>query len=50
VLHGAKLTTSSRIRSRVCTVGESIAVVMAKGCPGLSSGGSVKVYEAMQMG
>ena len=26
------------------------AVVMAKGCPGLSSGGSVKVYEAMQMG
>ena len=26
------------------------AVVMAKRCPGLSSGGSVKVYEAMQMG
>lgn len=26
------------------------AVVMAKGCPGLSSGGSVKVYEAHQMG
>src|SRR5438067_12748162 len=26
------------------------AVVVAKGCPGLSSGGSVKVYEAMQMG
>src|SRR5262245_6883603 len=26
------------------------AVVMAKGCPGLSSGGSVKLYEAMQMG
>ena len=26
------------------------AVVLAKGCPGLSSGGSVKVYEAMQMG
>ena len=26
------------------------AVVMAKECPGLSSGGSVKVYEAMQMG
>lgn len=26
------------------------AVVMAKGCPGLTSGGSVKVYEAMQMG
>jgi hypothetical protein len=25
-------------------------VVMAKGCPGLSSGGSVKLYEAMQMG
>ena len=26
------------------------AVVMAKGCPGLTSGGSVKVYEAMKMG
>jgi len=26
------------------------AVVMAKGCPGLSSGGSVRLYEAMQMG
>ena len=26
------------------------AVVMAKGCPGLSSGGSVKLYEAMQIG
>lgn len=26
------------------------AVVMAKGCPGLSSGGSVKLYEAMPMG
>jgi len=26
------------------------AVVMAKGCPGLSSGGSVKLYEAMSMG
>jgi len=26
------------------------AVVMAKRCPGLSSGGSVKVYEAMQTG
>jgi hypothetical protein len=26
------------------------AVVMAKGCPGLSGGGSVRVYEAMQMG
>ena len=26
------------------------AVVMAKGCPGLGSGGSVKLYEAMQMG
>jgi|SRR6516165_1338930 hypothetical protein len=26
------------------------AVVMAKGCPGLDSGGSVKVYEAMQVG
>jgi hypothetical protein len=26
------------------------AVVMAKGCPGLSSGGSVKLYETMQMG
>jgi len=26
------------------------AVVMAKGCPGLTSGGSVKVYEAMQVG
>ena len=26
------------------------AVVMAKDCPGLTSGGSVKVYEAMQMG
>ena len=26
------------------------AVVMAKGCPGLSSGGSVHVYEAMQAG
>lgn len=26
------------------------AVVLAKGCPGLSSGGSVKLYEAMQMG
>ena len=26
------------------------AVVMAKGCPGLSGGGSVKLYEAMQMG
>jgi hypothetical protein len=26
------------------------AVVMTKGCPGLSSGGSVRLYEAMQMG
>jgi hypothetical protein len=26
------------------------AVVMAKGCPGLSTGGSVRLYEAMQMG
>ena len=26
------------------------AVVKAKGCPGLSSGGSVKLYEAMQVG
>ncbi len=26
------------------------AVVMAKGCPGLRSGGTVKVYEAAQMG
>jgi hypothetical protein len=26
------------------------AVVMAKGCPGLSSGGSVNLYEAQQMG
>jgi hypothetical protein len=26
------------------------AVVMAKGCPGLSSGGSVKLYEAQPMG
>lgn len=26
------------------------AVVMAKGCPGLSGGGSVKLYEAVQMG
>ena len=26
------------------------AVVLAKGCPGLSSGGSVKLYEAMKMG
>ena len=26
------------------------AVVMAKGCPGLSGGGSVKLYEAMQVG
>ncbi len=26
------------------------AVVMAKGCPGLSTGGSVKLYEVMQMG
>ena len=26
------------------------AVVWAKGCPGLSGGGSVKLYEAMQMG
>jgi hypothetical protein len=26
------------------------AVVMAKGCPGLSTGGSVKLYEALQMG
>src|SRR5262245_5390907 len=26
------------------------AVVMAKGCPGLSSGGSVKLYETMQPG
>ena len=26
------------------------AVVKAKGCPGLSSGGSVKLYEARQMG
>jgi hypothetical protein len=25
------------------------AVGMAKGCPGLNSGGSVKLYEAMQM-
>ena len=26
------------------------AVVMAKGCPGLSTRGSVKLYETMQMG
>ena len=26
------------------------AVEMTKGCPGLSSGGSVKLYEAIQMG
>ena len=26
------------------------AVAKAKGCPGLNSGGSVKVYEAMSMG
>src|SRR5947209_11806113 len=26
------------------------AAVMANGCPGLSSGGSVNLYEAMQMG
>jgi hypothetical protein len=26
------------------------AVVKAKGCPGLKSGGSLRVYEAMQMG
>ena len=26
------------------------AVVMAKGCPGLSSGGSVKLYETRPMG
>ena len=26
------------------------AVVMAKGCPGLSRGGSVRLYEAAQMG
>jgi hypothetical protein len=26
------------------------AVVMAKGCPGLSSGGSVRLYQAQQMG
>ena len=26
------------------------AVVMAKGCPGLGSGGSVRLYEALQMG
>jgi hypothetical protein len=26
------------------------AVVMAKGCPGLRSGGSVKLYETKQMG
>ena len=26
------------------------AVVMAKGCPGLSSGGSIKLHEAVQMG
>jgi hypothetical protein len=26
------------------------AVVMAKDCPGLRSGGSVRLYEAMQMG
>jgi hypothetical protein len=26
------------------------AVVMAKGCPGLDGGGSIKVYEAMQTG
>jgi hypothetical protein len=26
------------------------AVVLAKGCPGLSSGGSLKLYEAVQMG
>ena len=26
------------------------AVSKARGCPGLTSGGSVKVYEAMQMG
>ena len=26
------------------------AVVMAKGCPGLSGGGSIKLYEAVQMG
>jgi hypothetical protein len=26
------------------------AVVLAKGCPGLAGGGSVKLYEAVQMG
>jgi hypothetical protein len=26
------------------------AVVLAKGCPGLSSGGSVRLYETRQMG
>ena|ERR1700720_3403913 len=26
------------------------AVMMAKGCPGLSGGGAVKLYEAMQVG
>ena len=26
------------------------AVVMAKGCPGLSSGGSLRLYETRQMG
>jgi hypothetical protein len=26
------------------------AVVMAKGCPGLASGGSVKLFETVQMG
>lgn len=26
------------------------AVVLSKGCPGLASGGSVKLYEAAQMG
>ena len=26
------------------------AVVMAKGCPGLAAGGSVRLYEAAQMG
>ncbi len=26
------------------------AVVRAKGCPGLTSGGSVKLYQAMEMG
>jgi hypothetical protein len=29
---------------------EDPSQVMAKGCPGLSSGGSVRLYEARQMG